>query len=98
MQYPQWSACHSHPHDWPIESQDRHVHLHVISADLCSSAMKNKKHYNSFHPKLGFFIHLDEVLSWFDSEPSYFSEVRIAVCLNGIRFCLSFKTVLWLGR
>lgn len=37
--------------------------------------MKHKKHYNSFHPKLGFFLHLDEVLSWFDEEPSYFERV-----------------------
>ncbi|KAI0920204.1 hypothetical protein AcV5_010007 [Taiwanofungus camphoratus] len=63
-----WTGFHAVP-------SMEHVHLHIISADLCSSAMKNKKHYNSFHPKLGFFIHLDEVLSWFDSEPSYFSEI-----------------------
>jgi aprataxin len=37
--------------------------------------MKIKKHYNSFHPKLGFFIDVDEVLSWFDGEPSYFASV-----------------------
>ncbi|KAH7914952.1 HIT-like domain-containing protein [Hygrophoropsis aurantiaca] len=49
-----------------------HLHLHVISNDLCSPRMKLKKHYNSFHPKLGFFLHLNDVLSWFDAEPSYF--------------------------
>jgi aprataxin len=38
--------------------------------------MKNKKHYNSFHPKHGFFLHLDEVMSWFDAEPSYYETVR----------------------
>jgi len=37
--------------------------------------MKNKKHYNSFHPKLGFFLDIDEVLGWFDAEPSYFASV-----------------------
>ncbi|KAL0071539.1 aprataxin-like protein [Marasmius tenuissimus] len=52
-----------------------HLHLHIISADLCSEKLKHKKHYNSFHPKLGFFLHVDDVLSWFDSEPSYFSQV-----------------------
>jgi len=35
--------------------------------------MKNKKHYNSFHPKLGFFLHIQEVLEWFDAEPTFFS-------------------------
>ncbi|KAF8333956.1 HIT-like domain-containing protein [Cantharellus anzutake] len=42
------------------------LHLHIISSDLCSDSLKNKKHYNSFHPSLGFFLHLDDVLSWFD--------------------------------
>ncbi|GAA6038155.1 hypothetical protein JCM8097_005766 [Rhodosporidiobolus ruineniae] len=40
----------------------RHVHLHVISSDLISLKLKNKKHYNSFHPELGFFLHLHELL------------------------------------
>jgi Scavenger mRNA decapping enzyme C-term binding len=53
----------------------RHVHLHVLSDDLCSPTMKNKKHYNSFHPKLGFFLHLDDVLEWLDAEPSYYDTV-----------------------
>lgn len=54
----------------------RHLHLHVISADLCSPAMKNKKHYNSFHPGRGFFLHLDDVMSWFDAEPSFWKQVH----------------------
>jgi aprataxin len=54
------------------------MHLHVLSADLCSDRMKNKKHYNSFHPKLGFFLDVDEVLSWFDAEPSYYQHVRLS--------------------
>ncbi|KAG9318716.1 HIT-like domain-containing protein [Chiua virens] len=52
-----------------------HLHLHVLSNDLCSEKMKHKKHYNSFHPKLGFFLHLDDVLSWFDADPSYFERM-----------------------
>lgn len=40
--------------------------------------MKHKKHYNSFHPNLGFFLHLDDVLSWFDAEPAYYNRVRSA--------------------
>lgn len=54
-----------------------HIHCHVISTDLVSPFLKVKKHYNSFHPKLGFFLHMDEVLSWFDAEPSFFDTVRI---------------------
>ncbi|KAJ8598010.1 HIT-like protein [Rhizopogon salebrosus TDB-379] len=52
-----------------------HLHLHILSADLCSPRMKLKKHYNSFHPKLGFFLHLSDVLSWFDAEPSYYKTI-----------------------
>ncbi|KZV64348.1 HIT-like protein [Peniophora sp. CONT] len=43
-----------------------HLHLHVISADLTSPSLKNKKHYNSFKPGHGFFLPLDDVLEWFD--------------------------------
>jgi hypothetical protein len=53
-----------------------HLHLHVISSDLHSETMKNKKHYNSFHPKHGFFLHYDDVMSWFDAVPSFFRDVR----------------------
>ncbi|KAL5489856.1 HNT3_3 [Sanghuangporus weigelae] len=48
-----------------VQSMD-HIHLHVISEDLCAPGLKTKKHYNSFHPKLGFFLHIDDVLSWFE--------------------------------
>jgi aprataxin len=40
--------------------------------------MKNKKHYNSFHPTRGFFLPFDEVMSWFDAEPSFFKQVRMS--------------------
>ena len=56
------------------------MHLHVISGDLCSPTLKHKKHYNSFHPKLGFFMHLDDVVEWFDAEPEVFKTVR--ACVN----------------
>ncbi|OAX30901.1 hypothetical protein K503DRAFT_658986, partial [Rhizopogon vinicolor AM-OR11-026] len=55
----------------PISSME-HLHLHVLSADLCSPKLKLKKHFNSFHPNLGFFLHLKDVLSWFDADPSYY--------------------------
>lgn len=54
---------------WPIRvgfhgsESMKHLHLHVISSDLISTALKNKKHYNSFHPKLGYFLHLDQVIA-----------------------------------
>ncbi|KAF7338341.1 HIT-like protein [Mycena venus] len=63
-----WTGFHGAP------SMD-HLHLHVLSDDLCSERMKNKKHYNSFHPKLGFFLDIDEVLSWFDAEDSYYTSM-----------------------
>ncbi|KAI0064664.1 hypothetical protein BV25DRAFT_1852604 [Artomyces pyxidatus] len=66
--WPVWTGFHAVP---SLE----HVHLHVISADLCAPALKNKKHYNSFHPKLGYFLHLDTVLEWFDAEPSYYDSM-----------------------
>ncbi|TFK98942.1 HIT-like domain-containing protein [Pterulicium gracile] len=47
-----------------------HIHLHIISSDLCAPSLKNKKHYNSFHPKEGFFLHLDEVLDLFEGGSS----------------------------
>ncbi|KAF8959029.1 hypothetical protein BDZ97DRAFT_1839470 [Flammula alnicola] len=43
-----------------------HVHLHVLSADLSLQLVP---------PKLGFFLHLDDVLSWFDAEPTYFANL-----------------------
>lgn len=58
----------------PISSME-HLHLHVLSADLYSPKMKLKKHYNSFHPSLGFFLHLKDVLSWFDAVPSYYQRM-----------------------
>lgn len=43
------------------ETGRRHLHLHVISDDLVSPALKTKKHYQSFDPKHGFFLDLDDV-------------------------------------
>jgi len=36
----------------------RHVHVHVLSRDMCSPALKKPRHYNSF--QTAFFIGLDE--------------------------------------
>lgn len=62
-----------------------HIHLHVISEDLCAPGLKTKKHYNSFHPKLGFFLHIDDVLSWFDdgNAESYVRSVRWPIPSSG---------------
>ncbi|THH04460.1 hypothetical protein EW145_g5507 [Phellinidium pouzarii] len=60
-----------------VQSMD-HLHLHVISDDLTTPGMKTKKHYNSFHPRLGFFLRLDEVLLWFqDGRPGYYFQSMI---------------------
>lgn len=54
---------------WPVHvgfhanESMRHVHCHVISSDLISPKLQNKKHFNSFHPGLGFFLHLDAVIA-----------------------------------
>ncbi|GAA5925533.1 DNA 5'-adenosine monophosphate hydrolase [Sporobolomyces koalae] len=45
-----------------VESM-KHVHLHVISSEMISDRLKNKKHWNSFHPDLGFFLHLEDVIT-----------------------------------
>ncbi|KAI0807548.1 hypothetical protein C8Q74DRAFT_1228002 [Fomes fomentarius] len=52
-----------------------HLHLHIISDEFRGQYMKNKKHLNSFHPRLGFFLHIDEVLSWFEPDvaPTWFA-------------------------
>ncbi|KAH8107120.1 HIT-like domain-containing protein [Cristinia sonorae] len=70
------SARYGHKWDiWigfhPVPSMN-HIHLHVLSADLCSDKMKHKKHYNSFHPKGDFFLKLETVMEWLDAEKSYF--------------------------
>lgn len=52
-----------------------HLHLHVLSGDLRKDTMKTKKHYNSFHPTLGFFLHIDHVISWCDVEEPKFKEL-----------------------
>jgi len=43
-----------------------HIHLHIISSDFISPTLKIKKHWNSFNPKHGFFLHLKDVLGWLD--------------------------------
>jgi len=57
-----------------------HLHLHVVSSDLCSQTLKHKKHYNSFHPKLGFFLHVDDVLSWFEGDNASFNNTVTNPC------------------
>jgi len=56
-----------------------HLHLHVISSDLCAPALKTKRHYNSFSPRAGFFVPLDEVRAWFDDDEQHeLAKVRLA--------------------
>ncbi|OSC99115.1 hypothetical protein PYCCODRAFT_1416667 [Trametes coccinea BRFM310] len=66
---------------WPIQMgfhavpSLEHVHMHVISTDFLGQYYKKKKHANSFHPRMGFFIHIDEVIRWYDPdiEPTWFA-------------------------
>ncbi|KAJ7219218.1 HIT-like domain-containing protein, partial [Mycena pura] len=76
-----WTGFHGAP-------SMAHLHLHVLSDDLLSDRLKNKKHYNSFHPKHGFFLDIDDVLSWFDADPSYFSSVRPSLALTDTPYIL----------
>jgi len=48
--------------------------------------MKLKKHFNSFHPSLGFFLHLKDVISWFDADPTYYRRVRLSIPEKGTPF------------
>ncbi|KAI0797985.1 HIT-like domain-containing protein [Abortiporus biennis] len=57
-----------------------HIHLHVISADLVSPKMSNKKHYNTFSPKIGIFIKLKTVLEWFEAVPSFWHDRLRELC------------------
>jgi hypothetical protein len=54
-------------------ADDRHIHLHVISSDRISPALKTKKHYNSFRTDLGFFVHLSDVEEWIESDSNIVS-------------------------
>ena len=49
-----------------------------MSMEFNGGYIKSKKHLNSFHPKHGFFLHIDEVLSWFEPDvaPTWFAMVR----------------------
>ncbi|KAI0374935.1 hypothetical protein BV20DRAFT_935176 [Pilatotrama ljubarskyi] len=52
-----------------------HLHLHIVSTDFLGDGFKKKRHCNSFHPTLGFFLDIDEVIRWFDPdiEPTWFA-------------------------
>ncbi|KAI0331094.1 hypothetical protein GY45DRAFT_662839 [Cubamyces sp. BRFM 1775] len=52
-----------------------HLHLHIVSSDFTGQYYKGKKHVNSFHPRLGFFLSIDEVIRWFDPDiaPTWFA-------------------------
>lgn len=54
------ASLFSHPIVADMDTE--HVHLHVISSDMISPKLKNKKHYNSFHPTLGFFLNLEDLI------------------------------------
>lgn len=74
----------------------RHLHLHVMTTDLCSPSLKNKKHYNSFSPALGFWLPLEKVKGWVEgtSDSTAGSQMgdRSATGLTCKLFCPSFWT------
>ncbi|KAH9946085.1 uncharacterized protein BXZ73DRAFT_36981 [Epithele typhae] len=71
-----------HGTEWPIQvgfhalPSMEHVHLHIVSSDLAGENIKKKVHFNSFHPEKGFFLHLDDVLSWCDLDDVAYAKVR----------------------
>ncbi|WWD17963.1 hypothetical protein CI109_102408 [Kwoniella shandongensis] len=54
----------------------KHVHLHVISEDRISPALKTKKHHNSFRPDLGFFISIMEVQRWIQDDQNTLDRIE----------------------
>ncbi|KAK8865852.1 hypothetical protein IAR55_001000 [Kwoniella newhampshirensis] len=54
----------------------KHVHLHVISEDRISPAMKTKKHHNSFRPDLGFFVSIMEVQRWTQNDQNTLDRIE----------------------
>ena len=60
-----------------------HLALHVVSGDLVSEHMKNKRHYNEFNPKNGYFIRLKHVLEWFEADaPGWWEMVRTCITVS----------------
>lgn len=55
--------------------------------------MKSKKHYNSFHPKAGFFLDIDEVMSWFDAEDFYFGTVSFRLSFETANYILIYAGI-----
>jgi hypothetical protein len=51
-----------------------HIHLHLISSDFISPHLR-EKYYNGFHPRVGLFIHLSEVMEWFELPDALFHAV-----------------------
>ncbi|KAJ9108715.1 hypothetical protein QFC21_000035 [Naganishia friedmannii] len=72
----------------PAVAMKRHLHLHVISTDLVSPAMKTKKHYNSFHPTLGFFLPISSLIDSLQSIlPSTITSPDSSAPFNLAQYC-----------
>lgn len=67
--------------------------MHIISDDRCSKELKTKEHYNSFHPSLGFFLHIDDLLSQLAEEPVNVKPDIYEV--SGSRLCLPLYWEAW---
>ncbi|KAH8116890.1 hypothetical protein DFH11DRAFT_1137491 [Phellopilus nigrolimitatus] len=53
----------------------QHLHLHIISKDMLGKFTRPVQ-YNAFHPELGYFLHLDDVLEWFEAVESTYDRER----------------------
>lgn len=67
-----------------------------MTTDLCSPSLKNKKHYNSFSPALGFWLPLEKVKGWVEGTSDSTAGSQMGDCsatgLNCMLFCPSFWT------
>ncbi|KND00810.1 hypothetical protein, variant [Spizellomyces punctatus DAOM BR117] len=69
----------------------RQLHMHVISQDFDSAALKNKKHWNSFTSQ--FFLDFDTVRSMLDAKGQVrYNEATYEAMLKGPLLCHRCKT------
>lgn len=66
-----------------------------MTTDLCSPSLKNKKHYNSFSPALGFWLPLEKVKGWVEGTSNSTAGSQVGECVaTGLTYML-FCRSLW---
>jgi hypothetical protein len=72
-----------------------HLHLHVMSSDLCGADMERFIQYNGFHPDVGLFVTIDQVLAWFDGPYSNYRKRRCTSPISDRRNILTRRIYLY---